>query len=376
MFRRILTLCKKELKQPFRNTALMVFLLYLITLDPYWAGELSMDLKDFPMGIYDLDRSTISSELVSKLRPPHFKITHYINENREIEELITSGKVSMVMVISSEFSKNLSKGKMAKIQVILDGTNSHHALIALAYLGGIIGDLSEDIIFDKWKFSKASSELIPIVKSNVRVLYNPNLKDSWFMSISEFLAVVIAMVGMLLPAAAAVYEKEYGNMEQLMVTPLRVHEIMLAKVISNGIIMLACATVGVYVCLKLFCQIPLKGSMLYFMFATAIFLFTATGFGLLISTLARTLSEAVLLIILILMPMWFLSGAWTPVEMMPSPMQKIMYFSPMKYYIDIGYGIFLRGVGFKETWQALAQLASLGIVVFLFGAYRFRQYFR
>jgi len=376
MFRRILKLCKKELIQPFRNVALMVFLLYLITMDPYWVGELSMDLKDFPMGIYDLDRSSISNELVSKLRPPYFKIKFYINDNREIEGLINSGKVSMVMVIPADFSRNVSKEKTAKVQVILDGTNSHLALIALAYLGGIVGELSEDIIFERWKFPKASSELIPMVKSNVRVLYNPNLTDSWFMSISEFLAVVIAMVGMLLPSAAAVYEKEYGNMEQLMVTPLRVYEIMLAKVISNGIIMLICATIGVYVCLKLFCQIPLKGSMPYFLFATTIFLFTATGFGLLISTLARTLSEAVLLIILILMPMWFLSGAWTPVEMMPVSMQKLMYFSPMKYYIDIGYGIFLRGVGFKETWQALVHLTILGILVFFYGAHRFRRYFR
>jgi len=375
MFRRVLKLCKKELLQPFRNIALMLFLLYLITMDPYWVGELSMDLKDFPTGIYDLDRSTISNELVSKLRPPHFKIKYYINENREIEQLVTSGKVSMVMVIPDDFSKNVSKGKTANIQVILDGTDSYHALIALAYLGGIVGELSEKIMLEKWKFSKASLELIPMVKSNVQVLYNPNLTDSWFMSISEFLAVVVAMVGMLLPAAAAVYEKEYGNMEQLMVTPLRVYEIMLAKVISNGIIMLICATIGVYVCLKLFCQIPLKGSIPYFIFATAIFLFTATGFGLLISTLARTLSEAVLLIILILMPMWFLSGAWTPVEMMPASMQKIMRFSPMKYYIDIGYGIFLRGVGLKETWQALLQLTVLGIAVFLYGAHRFRKYF-
>ena len=123
MYRRIAILCKKELIQPFRNIPLMLFLLYLITMDPFWVGELTMDLKDFPMGVYDLDRSKVSHDLVERLRTPYFKITHYINEQKQIRELLTSGKVSMVMVIPFDFSKNLAKGRTANIspQVISPG---------------------------------------------------------------------------------------------------------------------------------------------------------------------------------------------------------------------------------------------------------------
>jgi ABC-2 type transport system permease protein len=231
-------------------------------------------------------------------------------------------------------------------------------------------------MLERWRLSKAQLVQMPSVDARLRVLYNPNLEDRRFMAISEFLAVVIAMVGMLLPAASAVYEKEYGHLEGLMATPVRVWEIMAAKVLANGLIMLGCAAVGAYVGVELFCQVPLAGSMGYFLLVTAIFLFTATGFGLLIATLAETLAEAVLLIIFILTPMWFLSGAWTPVEMMPAALQKLMYLSPLTYYIEIGYGIFLRGAGLRETWQPLAQLAALGIAVFVFGAYRYRRHFR
>ena len=372
--RRILSLMKKEFRQFFRNIPLVAIVLFAATLDPYSAGELTLDLRNFNVAIADLDGSTLSAELAGKLRSPFFRIKHRMRDTGEMESMLVSGEVSMVMIIPEDFERTLARRRQATVQLVLDGTDANASTIAISYVGGIVNEFSESVAVERWRYSRDSLGDMPLVRDQTRVLFNPNLDDGWFMVISEFLT-ALTMISILLPAALTVYEKQFGTMEQLMVTPLRVHEIMLAKIFTTGLIILASAYITVFTILKWAKNIPIRGDLFYFGLVTFIFLFATSGLGLLIATLADNLSETILLTFIVLVPISFLSGAWTPPEAMPDWMRALIYFSPLNYYLEISYGIFFRGVGPAETWLSLALLFGLGALIFVAGALRFRRKF-
>jgi len=372
--RRILSLVKKEFLQFFRNIALVIVVLYSVTIDPYSAGELTLDLKDFAVAVADLDMSSSSAELAAKLRPPFFRIKHQLTDTAPVSRMLTAGEVSMVMIIPEGFERKLERHEQAKVQLVLDGTNANSATIAVSYVAGIAAEFSESVLVERWRLPRGSLNEFPYVRDQTRVLYNPSLDDSLYMVLSEFLT-ALTMISILLPAALTVYEKQFGTMEQLMVTPLRVHEIMLAKIITTAVIILASSYLGIFTVITGLKGIPMRGSLAYFTLVTVIFLFATSGLGLLISTVANNLSETILLTFIVLVPIAFLSGAWTPPEAMPDWMRMLIYFSPLNYYLEICFGIFFRGVGLAETWLSLLLLLALGVLIFAAGAMRFRKKF-
>jgi ABC-2 type transport system permease protein len=194
------------------------------------------------------------------------------------------------------------------------------------------------------------------------------------MSISELLT-VITMLSMMLPAAAAVREKERGTIEQLAVSPLSSLQILLPKVISMGMVIL----LGVAVCLFLIIipvfHVPFKGSIALFFAATALYVFTTSGIGLFIATISHSLGQVTMLVILLLMPIILLSGAWTPPEAMPPAIHWAMYISPLYYFNEMSYAILLKGAGVDILWDSLLGLTALGAVFFNFGVWRFRRQF-
>jgi len=194
------------------------------------------------------------------------------------------------------------------------------------------------------------------------------------MSISELLT-VITLLSMMLPAAAAVREKERGTIEQLAVSPLSSLQILLPKVISMGLVIL----LGVAVCL--FCiiiplfHLPVKGSFGLFFAVTSLYVFTTSGIGLFIATISKSMAQMTMLGIMLLMPILLLSGAWTPPEAMPSAMRVGMTISPLYYYNEMSYAILLKGAGIEILWDSLLGLSVLGLVFFNFGVWRFRRQF-
>ena len=372
--RRIFSLLRKELRQFLRNVALVFIVIYALTLDPYLAGELTLDLKQFNIAVADMDMSSSSAEFASKLRAPFFRIKERMTSTAQMEELLISGGVAMVMVIPEGFERKLEAREQAQVQLVLDGTHANSATIAISYIAGIAAESSESILLERWRLSRSSLDAFPFVRDQTRVLYNPNLNDGWFMVLSEFLT-SLTMISILLPAALTVYEKQFGTMEQLMVTPLRVYEIMFAKITATALIILAGMYLGIFTVIIGAKGIPMRGNLVYFTFVTIIFLFTTSGLGLLISTVANNLSETILLTFIVLVPIAFLSGAWTPPEAMPVWMRQLIYFSPLTYYLEISYGIFFRGVNLAETWMSLLLLFGLGILIFAAGALRFRRRF-
>jgi ABC-2 type transport system permease protein len=280
----------------------------------------------------------------------------------------------MVLVIPQHFSQYLKEGREAKIQLIVDGTHSNSALIAMGYAARIIEAYSGKIILENWGITAKGLQLLPRVDLRYRVRFNPNLKSEYFMGLTELFS-VITMISILLPAAALVREKEYGTIEQLLVTPLKPYEIMLAKIIPMGAITLLATFTAIFTVLEPLFGIPIRGNLGLFFLATLIFVFTSSGLGLFLASISKSLSEVVLLTLLIVAPILFLSGSWTPYEAMPFWMKRITYLSPLKYFLEIGFSVFLKGLGFAALWKEFLGLLILGGLAFLLGVVKFRSSF-
>lgn len=371
-FRRVKSLMTKEFLQFFRNIPLVLIVFYMIVIDPWSASELSLDLVNYPFATLDLDKTSTSIEFIEKLRAPHFLHMTDLSSFDESEELLMSGEVGMVLVIPEDFQRQIGARKPAKLQVLFDGTQANSATIAIGYLAGIVEQFSEEIILEKWNMSVDEARRLPLINTNTRVLFNENLNDKWFNGAIEFLT-ALTLVSILLPAAATVYEKQRGTLEQLIVTPLKTFEVMIAKIVPMTVVIMACAYIGIYGILQGVVGMPVRGNIVYFTFITLVYLLTTTGIGLLISTIANNLAETVLITIIVLIPMVFLSGSWTPPETMPQWLQGLIIFSPMKYYLEMCLGVFFRGVGIGETWPSLLILAAISTAAFTLGALRFRK---
>ncbi|MBI4352965.1 MAG: ABC transporter permease [Candidatus Omnitrophica bacterium] len=375
MFFRLFLLMRKEFLQFFRNVPLLIIVLYGATLDVYTAGEVSMDVHNYPIAVYDIDQSAQSREVAGKLREPFFQVTHFITEEKQIENLIEDGKVSVVVVFPKGFGEKTASYQTAQMQVILDGSNSNASELALRYLSSIVYEHNLDLLVTKWKISNVTAKFIPYVDDQTLYRYNPNLIDRWAFCLQEFFT-IMTLIGMLLTATAMVNEKQFGTIEQLMVTPLRTFEIMAAKIVPMVVVLFIATFIAVFVILKPIVGVPLAGNVWAFFLVTLIYSFAISGFGLVISTLSNNLSETVLFSLLMVVPIMFLSGAWVPPEAMPGWMRFLVMFSPLKYYLDLGNGIFLKGNSIFLMWKDLLFLTSLGIGAFLLGASRFRKVFQ
>ena len=371
---RLAIMTVKELLQLRRDPLLLGAIIYLFTVDIFIAGGVKMQLNNAMVAVHDADRSMASRELIYRFRPPYFKLMGEILDEHEGTRLLDSGEALLVLDIPPKFQHDLIQGKTADVLVQVDTSNTVLGFLASSYAGQIIGQYSFDMAVKRIGLSKESLTEMPMLVDQHRVWYNPNQTESWFMSISEMLS-VITVLSIMLPAAAAVREKERGTIEQLLVSPLSPMQILLPKVISMTMVILLGTAVSILLILEPFFHVPIKGSLLLFFTVTALYTFTTSGLGLFVATVSRNLAQVAMLTILIILPMIFLSGAWTPPEAMPVGLRQAMYLSPLYYYIEMSYGILLKGTGINILWDSLLGLMLLGILVFGFGVWRFRRQF-
>jgi len=371
---RLAAMTLKELLQLGRDTLLIGAVIYLFTLDIFMAGGMTMDLKNATVVSHDSDHSQASRELIYRFRPPYFKLAGEIPTSREATSLLNQGKALVVIDIPPKFQHDLIQGKPTAVQVQVDTSNTILGTLAASYSAQIIGQYGFDVALARMGLTESAFENVPMLIDQHRVWYNPNQKDAWFMTISELLT-VITILAMLLPASAAVREKERGTIEQLMVTPLSPIQIMLPKVIAMTLVILLGTALSIGLIIEGIYQVPIKGSLLLFFAVTGLYTFAMSGLGLFVSTISRNLAQAAMLVIMIMMPIILLSGAWTPPEAMPMGLRQAMYLSPLYYYIEMGYAILLKGAGLDILWDSLLSLALLGSVIFGFGVWRFRRQF-
>ena len=372
---RIIAMAVKELKQLIRDPVLLLIIAYFFTADIYMAGSgINLNLRNASVMVIDHDHSAASRELIYRFRPPYFDFKGEISGKKEAERLLNKGQILAVLDIPENFQQLLLQGQQVAVQFQVDTSNTVLGTLATGYATQITADFGQDFVIKRLGLNTERMDAIPVIQNRHRVLYNPNQVDGWFMSISELLT-VITMLSMMLPAAAAVREKERGTIEQLAVSPLSSLQILLPKVISMGLVIL----LGVAVCLFLIIipvfHLPIKGSIGLFFMVTALYVFTASGIGLFIATISRSLAQVTMLVILLMMPILLLSGAWTPPEAMPQAMRWAMTISPLYYFNEMSYAILLKGAGVDILWDSLLGLSVLGVVFFSFGVWRFRRQF-
>jgi ABC-2 type transport system permease protein len=371
---RFAAMTAKELIQFGRDTLLICAIVYLFVFDTYMAGNISMQLNHAVVVAHDADHSAASRDLIYSFRSPYFKFGGEVKSGREGQWLLDQGQALVLLSIPPNFEHDIKKGKPVDVQVQVDASNTVLGTLASSYATQIIGRYGFDLALDRLGVTESSLQNVPMIRDEHRVWYNPNQKDAWFMPIVELL-IVITIMGIMLPAAAAVREKERGTIEQLLVSPLTPIQILLPKVIAMTLVILLGTAVSLFFILHGVFGIPMKGSLILFFAVTALYSFTTAGLGLYIATLSRNLAQAALIAILVLMPMIFLSGAWTPPEAMPYGLRQAMYISPLYYFIEMGYGILLKGAGLDVLWDSLLSLSLLGMVIFGFGVWRFKRQF-
>jgi ABC-2 type transport system permease protein len=372
---RLGALLRKEYLQFFRDRSLIYIVLYVFTIEIYMAGTgFNIEVKNYPTAILDRDRTQWSVQLAEKFRLPHFRVTENLTTDAQMVDLLNQGDVSLVVVIPHGFARSLLENNQASIQVVTDGTLSNTALLALGYADQIAKTFAQDLGQRLGRVNPKQEGRQPQVELKPRVLYNPNQKAQWFAGLIELFS-VITLVSLLLPAAAMVREKESGTIEQLLVTPVRPVEIMAAKIISMASIVLTASLCSLFLIIFPVFDLPWRGSLMLFFAATALYVFCATGFGMFIATICRNLPQTILLVIMIIAPILFLSGSWTPIEAMPPLLGYLTYLSPLKHYLAIGYNILLKGAGLSALWPDFLNLNILGFGLFIICALQFRRHF-
>jgi ABC-2 type transport system permease protein len=372
---RIIAMTVKELKQLIRDPVLLLIVAYFFTADVYMAGSgVTLNLHNAPMMVIDHDHSAASRELIYRFREPFFDFKGEISSKNEAQNLLNKGEIMAVLDIPENFQSLLLQGKLAAVQFQVDTSNTTLGTLASGYATEITNDFGQDFVNKELGMTNDQMETAPVIQNRYRVLYNPNRIDSWFMSISELMT-VITMLSMMLPAAAAVREKERGTIEQLAVSPLSSLQILLPKVISMGLVILLGVAICLFVIIIPIFHLPIKGSIGLFFALTALYVFSASGIGLFIATISHTLAEVTMLVILLLFPLVLLSGAWTPPEAMPTVIRWVMTVSPLYYYTEMSNAILLKGAGINIIWGSLTGLSALGGIFFSFGVWRFRRQF-
>ena len=362
---------RKEFLQFSRDWLLVIFIIWLYTVEVIICTyALSFDVRNLSLAVYDQDRSQMSQELIERFTATdYFGETVFVSGPGEIDFLLDSGRADIGISIPPDFSGAVRTGESVEVQVILSGVNSNTASIARGYAEAIITRFSQEAAAER---ARGRSDIAdaPVVIPQIRIWYNPDLKFSYFMVVS-MIVVAGVFVGLIHAVATMVREKETGTMEQLILTPLKGHELIAAKLVPTFTIGLLSLLPSLGI--ALWFGVPLRGSVLLFFLASAINLFSSAGIGIYISTLSRNLQQGLLISFFILFPMMFLSGTMVPIESMPMPLQYLSYLSPVRYYMEITLGIFLKGVGLSVLWPEFLLLFAFGAVIFPVGLWHLRR---
>jgi ABC-2 type transport system permease protein len=374
-WRRLIVMTSKELRQLSRDMALVFFFVWAFSANIYEAGGgISLQLRNAGLVVHDLDHSVSSRELVRRFHAPFFRYEGEIGRAQEGIRLLDAGQIMLVLDIPPRFHESLITGEQTAVQLQVDTANSAQGLSAASYAARIVGEFGLEQASTRLGLSGGMGDSLPVVRSDHRVWYNPNQNDTWFQSIAELLN-MITVFAILLPASAMVREKERGTIEQLLVSPLTSFQIMFPKVVSMTLAILLGTAVSLFGIVQGMFHLPVKGSVALFFALTALYVFTTAGFGLFISTFTTNQAQVGLMTILVVAPMTLLSGTWTPLEAMPDWVRYLMLLSPLHYFVDISYGILLKGVGLEILWKPVLAMAALGGSLFGFGMWRFRKQF-
>ena len=330
------------------------------------------DVRQVATAIYDLDNSSQSREIAAMfLASGYFRLREHVYEEKRARELIDRGEVKAVLRMNRGLGEQLAGGRGGSVQMILDGTDSNTAGIALNYATRIVGDYSAKLQLDAAARRGGVQQQLRGVELESRTWYNENLESRNFY-VPAVITNIVFIITMLLSSMAVVREKEIGTIEQVIVTPIGKGEFILGKTVPFILIGFINVTLISLVAVFWF-EVPLRGSIPLLFGATALFLMSSLGIGLLISTVSRTQQQAMMSAFFVIFPAILLSGFAFPIESMPRIVQWITCVNPMRFFLVIIRAIFQKGVGVEILWPQLLALLMIGVAILSTAVLRFKK---
>ncbi|MGA2673259.1 MAG: ABC transporter permease [Terracidiphilus sp.] len=374
MFGRLKQMLIKEFIQVFRDKRTRIILIVPPIVQMLVFGyAATFEIRHVPTVVLDLDHSQESRELVSRFTSsPYFDVQRQLTDSRQIRDLIDRGKATVGLEIDAGFAQKLRSGQTAPMEVIVDATNSNTALIASSYISQIALGFAQEYQKDRiGRIAPQLSEMIPSVELEPRPWYNPELRSRWFFVPGVIGSLTLVLV-ITLTAFAVVREREIGTLEQIMVAPIRPAEFILGKTLPFFLIGLfdvsLIAVVG-----TLWFQVPFRGHISVLLTGAILFLLCMLGVGLLISTVSSTQQQAMVTAFFFIMPAITFSGFGFPIATMPQWMQYLTYLIPLRYFLIVLRGTYLKGVGMEILWPQMAAMAGLGFSLLTISILRFHK---
>jgi len=328
------------------------------------------DITHIPAAVIDADRSRESRELVARFsNTGYFEVVAVLDRPQDLVALMDSGRVQAGVHIPRGFARSLARGESAPLQVIVDGTDSTTAGMVLGYASGVLKKYSEEVLSERLQRLSTQWIRLSIIEERTRVWFNPELRSVNYM-VPGVLCTILLVVTMVLTSMAIVREREIGTLEQIIVTPVRATELVAGKTIPFVLIGFVDIVLILLVAMLWF-HVPLRGSLLLLFALALVFLLTTLGLGLFISTVSHTQQQAMMTAFFIMLPSILLSGFMFPIENMPRVIQWVTYLIPLRYFLNIVRGIFLKGVGIEVLWGDALMLLVLGLTLFAMASLRF-----
>ncbi len=362
----VLHLGVKEFRSLLRDPMMVVLIVYAFTAAIYTAATAMPEtLHKAPIAIVDEDHSPLSMRIVDAFYPPHFlpprRITH-----AEMDSRMDEGLDTFAIDIPPGFQRDVLAGRSPTVQLNVDATRMSQAFTGSAYVQSIVtGEVNAFV-------ARNRAASIAAVDLALRVRFNPELNKSWFGSVMEVVN-NITMLSIVLTGAALIREREHGTVEHLLAMPVTPFEIMAAKVWAMGVVVLVAAGLSLTLVVQGLLSVPIEGSIALFLAGAALHLFATASMGIFLATIARSMPQFGLLLLLVLLPLENLSGGMTPRESMPQLVQLIMLAAPTTHFVALAQAILFRGAGLAVVWPQFIALAVIGATLFSLSLARFRK---
>ena len=356
----------KELRSIFADPIMLALVAFSFTIAIHAAATgASTEATNLSVGIVDEDHSDLSRRIADGLTPPTFKPAVQIAAT-EIDSGMNSQRFLFVIEIPPKFEEGVLAGRQSSVQIDVDATAAAQAFNGLTYIQNVIMNYVAAFVAGREGWSG-----LP-VKVVTRAKFNPNFKSSWFTSVMQIIS-NLTMITVMLTGAALIREREQGTVEHLLVMPVVPIEIMLAKILANGLVVLVATSLSLLFVVQWWLQVPIAGSIWLFLGGSCIYVFTVASIGIALATVASTMAQFGLLSIPVLLVMMLLSGSTTPLESMPVWLQYVMkIISPTPHFVIFAQDVLYRGADVSIVWPEILATAVIGSLYFGFALHRFR----
>jgi len=364
--RHIGNLAMKELRSLLRDPIMLVLIVWAFSFSVYIAATaMPESLHKAPIAVIDEDRSPLSRHIVDALYPPHFLPPVTISP-AELDARMDAGIDTFALHIPAGFQRDVLSGRAPAIQLSVDATRMSQAFTGSGYVQAIAQAQVNEFVRRERAVSSSPVELA------LRARFNPELNNAWFGGVMQIIN-SITMLSIVLTGAALIREREHGTLEHLLVMPVTPFEIMAAKVLAMAAVVLLASAFALNAVVRGLLGVPIEGPQPLFFAGAALHLFATTSLGIFLATLARTMPQFGMLLMLVLLPLQMLSGGSTPREGMPEVVQYVMLAAPNTHFVMLSQAILYRGAGLEVVWPQLISLAVIGAWLFVFSLARFRK---